>query len=439
MAHRWEQSLVALLAALVLGGCGVTESLSRITNRSDKSEKQRPEKSDTARSGDRMPGYAKQGEGTRPNGPSAAPGLLQRPKHYEQDPVSPEEKASHGVSYDPSVFEMGAYRPDSLENMITSKGFDGLSQQTYAEAGGDFDIDVDRTGQYMVYSTTRYSANPDICIQSVSGRSVSLRTNDPASDMMPKFSPDSKAIAWCSNRYGTWDILMTSIQGTPDTRPQSLANSTEDEIHPSWSHDGKLMSFCRYSAMDGVWQVWVLDMGTRTLSMITEGLFPEFAPVAMQEPDGSPAYGIVFQKHRRRDVPWFSVWTVNVYFGKNGAVELSGAPSEIVSSNDWAAINPNWSPDGKYIVFASVRKSPLAQMEARIYRADDIWTVKVDGTDLTQISAHSSPDWNPCWAPDKTGATGRIYFSSLRNGHPNIWSVKPMIPGMMAAQGLPNQ
>lgn len=399
-------TLVAM--TLLVCGCGVTDTLEKISWKRDKSRS-------TPTADQRTP-YE-----TRSTPPT----------HYEQDPVDPQDKVSHGVNYDPTVFEMGAYKPDNLENMITSKGFDGLAQQTYAEAGGDFDIDVDATGQYMIYSTTRYGKNPDICMQSVSGRSVSLRTSDAGSDMMPKFSPDGKAVAWCSNRYGTWDILMSNVNGSPDNRPQSIANSTEDEIHPSWSHNSKLVTFCRYSAMDGVWNIWVLDMATRTLSSITEGLFPEFAPIMMQEPDGTPVYAIAYQKHRKRDVPWFSIWVIRVKIGRGGAVELAGAPMEVVSSNDWAAINPAWSPNGKYLAFASVRKSPLAQMESRIYRADDIWVVRTDGTDLTQITSHSAPDWNPCWAAEKGSASGRIYFSSLRNGHANIWSVKPMIPGMM--------
>lgn len=51
------------------------------------------------------------------------------------DPMSPAMKSQSGIHYDPVMFEQGAYRPDTLENMINSKGFDGISQQTFAEAG----------------------------------------------------------------------------------------------------------------------------------------------------------------------------------------------------------------------------------------------------------------------------------------------------------------
>jgi len=127
-----------------------------------------------------------------------------------------------GIHYDPAVFEQGAYRPDELKNMLSSKGFDGIVQQTYAEAGGDFDVDIDRTGEMMAFSTTRYSKNPDICIQSVKGRAVTLHTSDPASDMMPKFSSDSTQVAWCSTRYGNWDIMVSPSNRSPRMRPQQV-------------------------------------------------------------------------------------------------------------------------------------------------------------------------------------------------------------------------
>lgn len=358
-----------------------------------------------------------------------------------RDPMPPAMKTQTGIDYDQTLFEQGAYRPDNLENMINSKGFDGISQQTFAEAGGDNDVDVDRTGKLMVFSTTRYSRNPDICLQSVRGKAVTLHTNDPADDMMPSFSPDGQTIAWCSNRYGNWDILVSPTNRTARTRPQQVTRHTEDDIHPVWSPDAVwstdparsqgLIAFSRYSAMDGVWRIWVLDVRTRSLSAITEGLFPEFRPQA-ESRDGRTVYTLAFQRNRKRDVPWFSVWQIDVAVNEDGAVEVANAPTEIVANDKWAAINPTWSPDGEYLAFASVRKSPSAQWQARIYKADDIWVVRRDGTDLTQITSHSAPDWSPCWAADEQGRkAGRIFFTSLRNGHDNVWSVSPIIAGML--------
>ncbi|MBN1257246.1 MAG: PD40 domain-containing protein [Planctomycetes bacterium] len=374
--------------------------------------------------------------------PSRQQGQTARvPEHLESDPVQPGEKRQMGIQYDPEVFEQGAYRPDQLRNMISSKGFDGLAQQTFAEAGGDFDVDIDFSGTLMAYASTRYKKTSDICLQSVKGSAVTLHTSDPADDMMPKFSPNGRELAWCSNRYGNWDILISPTNRTARTRPQQLTRSTEDDLHPSWSPDAYwaadpeqavgLIAFARYSAMDAAWRIWVMDIKTRTPSAITEGIYPEFNPI-IETMDDQTVYTILYQKHRQRDIPWFSVWMIKITMNADGAVELANSPTEIIANDKWAAINPSWSPDGRYIAFAAVRKSPMAQWESRIYRADDIWIVKVDGTDLTQITAHSAPDWSPVWArdPDPKNKVGRLYFNSLRNGYENIWSVSPIVAGM---------
>ncbi|MFH0910073.1 MAG: hypothetical protein V1918_00975 [Planctomycetota bacterium] len=378
---------------------------------------------------------------TRPPEPKKEAVPAKAPAPPERDYVRPEEQRQMGLRYDPEVFEKGAYRPDELKNMITSPGFDAIAQQTFAEAGGDFDVDVDRTGERMIFSTTRYGRNPEIVIQSIKGTAVTLFTGDPASDMMPKFNPDGTQVVWCSNRYGNWDLLLCPSDRTPNTRPQQLTQSTEDEIHPTWSPDGRMLAFSRYNAMDGLWRIWVLNLENRYLSAITEGLFPEFRPLVEPAAKGKTTYTLLYQKHRKRDIPWYSVWSIPIVMNADGAVEVAGPPTEIVANDQWAAINPCWSPDGEYVAFAAVRKSPVAQWEARIYKADDIWVVRRDGADLTQITSHAAPDWGPCWArdPESPARAGRLYFDSLRNGHENIWSVRPIIAGLVADQGAAPQ
>jgi len=357
-----------------------------------------------------------------------APGEAQ----LERDPVSLENKTQIGFEYDPRLWTENLYNPDTISQRITSAGYGGLSQHTFAEAGGDFNVDVDRSGKWLAYATTRYSVTPKICLQSTAGKAVTLFTQDNMSDMMPKFSPDGELIAWCSNRYGNWDILVQRRDAKPESRPTQLTSSPDDDIHPTWSADQSLLAFSRFNSMDGLWQIWIMDYHTRTLSNITEGLFPEFCPVIKKRDDkGKPVYTIAYQRNRKRDMPWFSIWTIDVRMGEQGRVEAVAAPVEIVANDQWAAITPSWSPDGEYLAFATVRKSPLAQWQARIYKADDIWVVSVNGTDLTQITNHAAPEWEPCWAQEEGNPCGRIYFSSLANGHPNIWSVKPLVAGML--------
>lgn len=353
----------------------------------------------------------------------------------QRDPVPAVRKNEHGINYDPREWIANVYAPDTTALLLTSKGEQGMSRQTFAETGGDLQVNVSPDGKMLAFATTRYSRTPQVCLQGINARSVQLLTQDNMSDMMPAFSPDGKNIAWASDRYGNWDILLQKADARPDSKPRQLTQSTDDDIHPSWSPDGKMLAFSRFNSMDGSWQIWVLDMKTDMLSYLTEGLFPRFKPQE-ETSEGRAAYTLVYQRSRQRDVPLYSIWTTAFAVDERGTIDSVSAPSEIVANHEWAAITPCWSPNGKYIAFATVGKSALAKWQARIYKPDDVWVVRVDGTNLTQITSHSAPDWNPYWAIDPANAqdmNGRIYFTSERSGTPNVWSVKPIIADMVAA------
>lgn len=354
----------------------------------------------------------------------------------QRDAVPAVRKNEHGIHYDPRQWVANVYNPDQIGNLLTSSGQTGLTRQTFTESGGDLQVSLSPDGKVMAYASTKFSSTPQICLQGISAKAVQLMTQDNMSDMMPVFSPDGKLLAWCSDRYGNWDILVQRADARPDSKPRQMTRATDDEIHPTWSPDSRFLAFSRFNSMDGNWQIWVIDTKTDTLSYLTEGLFPRFKPVEDKSADGKPLYTLVYQRNRTRDVPWYSIWINSFTVNPMGAVEAVNSPMEIISNDRWAAITPCWNPSGEYIAFATVGKSALAQWQARIYKPDDIWVVRVDGTDLTQITTHSAPDWNPYWAVDPndpTDSNGRIYFTSERSGNPNIWSVKPVIAGLVAA------
>jgi TolB protein len=119
----------------------------------------------------------------------------------------------------------------------------------------------------------------------------------------------------------------------------------------------------------------------------------------------------------------YAIWTID---------DMGYEETLIVSSEEEGYINPYWSLDGERIVFASggkwdkvsaVKKSgDMYKSEELLIgrKANDIWTVKKDGTNLTQLTGHKAQDWHPAWSGD-----GRIYFSSTRDNYQNIWSVIP--------------
>ncbi len=355
-------------------------------------------------------------------------------KYPEMDPANPIQKEQMGIEYQPRHWVEGMYNPNTLGVRTHGSGLiNGLTQNTFASAGGDHNISLDPSGKTMYFSTTRMSKNPKLAMQDVDSKAWTLLTEGGMADMMPAVSPDGRNVAWCSNRYGNWSLLLRELNVPSGSGPKQLTRTPDDDIHPTWSPDSRFLAFSRFNSMDGQWQIWVMDMEKKTFTAIAEGLFPNFNPVMRRETaDGRPVYTIAYQRHRQRDIPWYSIWTLDLAVQPNGRIEAMGSPREIVSSNEWAAITPTWSPTGDYLAFASVRKSPLSEMQARIYRADDIWAVRVDGTDLTQVTDHPAPDWYPYWAREEGNPVGRIYFTSSRKGNPTIWSVRPLLPGLLS-------
>jgi outer membrane protein OmpA-like peptidoglycan-associated protein len=72
-------------------------------------------------------------------------------------------------------------------------------------------------------------------------------------------------------------------------------------------------------------------------------------------------------------------------------------------------IEPTWSPDGEYIAFVSY-----------VHKNWNLWKMKADGTRLTQLTNHPKFDGGPDWGRD-----GFIYFHSNRSGTWDIWKLKP--------------
>jgi Tol biopolymer transport system component len=76
----------------------------------------------------------------------------------------------------------------------------------------------------------------------------------------------------------------------------------------------------------------------------------------------------------------------------------------------WNDEDPQWSPDGTRVAFASTRG------EARNY---DIYVMQADGQAVTRLTDHPAPDQDPAWAADGKS----LFFTSERNGRGEIFRV----------------
>ena len=99
--------------------------------------------------------------------------------------------------------------------------------------------------------------------------------------------------------------------------------------------------------------------------------------------------------------PAWSPDGTRVAFQRSGPVEgiwtmdATGGDLAFVPHTDHG-FQPAWSPDGDWIAF-----SRKAGGDA------ELWMVRTDGSDLTQLTANADEDWEASWSPDGT----RIAFA----------------------------
>ncbi len=72
--------------------------------------------------------------------------------------------------------------------------------------------------------------------------------------------------------------------------------------------------------------------------------------------------------------------------------------------------SPNWSPDGKRIVFHSKRSGEF-----------NLYIINVDGSGLFRLTDSKFEDKDPCWSPDGEW----IAFHSYRNGIAELFIIRP--------------
>ncbi len=285
--------------------------------------------------------------------------------------------------------------------------YTALTQHSFAEEGGDFDPALSPDSRRFLFASTCNRRNADIYVKNVSGTTITQLTDDLASDLQPVFSPDQRTVAFTSNRNGNWDIFVMGVDGRNVVQ---VTRGTDHEMHPTFSPDGKRLAYCSYSARQDRWELWVVNLtNTAEKSLIGFGLFPVWSPRKDKDV-------IAFQRARQRGSRWFGIWTCELQ--KNEARNLT----EIVSSTDWAAVAPSFSPDGLRLAFTTVDATTVKR-GGRQVRGEDIWIVGIDGYGRMQMTSSGDADWAPAWGKD-----GRIYFCSNRGGKPNVWSVKPMVP-----------
>jgi tricorn protease len=92
-----------------------------------------------------------------------------------------------------------------------------------------------------------FSYHGDIWVAGVDGSNPTRLTAHIARDVMPRFSPDGRWVAFTSNRMGNDDVFVVSATGG---EPRQLTHNTTGDTVVSWSPDGKRIIFASSRSID---------------------------------------------------------------------------------------------------------------------------------------------------------------------------------------------
>lgn len=230
-----------------------------------------------------------------------------------------------------------------------------------------------------------YSVKPD--------GSDKKQLTDQGNNVTPSWTPDGKQIIFASDRSSTREIYLMNQDGSGVS--QIEISVVGNKLTPSMSHDLSQIAFAAENPLTGHPEIWVVNADGTVPRQLTDtpkaiagptwSLFPRFSL------DDSHILYASTQSGSSQ------IWVMKA--DGTGKQQLTNG----VATDHPDANAPNWSPDGKRIVFWAGYETLYGE----------IWTMDADGSNPIQLTDQPAPisSDNPTWSPDGS----QIIFDTNRS------------------------
>jgi Tol biopolymer transport system component len=262
-------------------------------------------------------------------------------------------------------------------------------------------IAISPDGSKLAYMGLK-NENKNIYIKSTLGGGATVQRTFRNNVLDMSFSPDGKKIAFTDVVEGNDNIYV--INATEGSAIQQITSTAADEMGPEYTPDGSKMFFTRSEkTMQGAvpitrYYIWSFDIQSSLFTQYSEGFTPSMLP------DGQSL--VITRNNKETNLG--EIWMIDI---------VKGNETLLLSDKTRGFSSPQVSPDGKKVVIVGVTPSSKTK-PANL----DIYTFKIDGTGLTQLTFHPGYDVSPKWAPDGKS----IYFISQRGTEKGNWNVWQM-------------
>ncbi|MEO8294781.1 MAG: CehA/McbA family metallohydrolase [Gemmatimonadota bacterium] len=243
-----------------------------------------------------------------------------------------------------------------------------------------------------------------------SDRTVQV-TDGEAYDYQPDWSPDGRYVVYVSYLHDALELWLLEVA---TGKTSAIRADGSVNLEPRWSPDGKRLAFVSTS-YEGRWHIFTADF--------RDGAFANVSRLTEDRDSQLPRY--YYSRYDHYLSPTWSpdgrelilISNRNHIWGSGSfwrmAADSGGTPREIHDEETTWRARPDWSRDGRRVVYSSYQGRQRNQL----------WVMTADGENPFQLTYGDFDATDPRWSPDGKS----IVYVSNADGNTGLWIVS--VPG----------